>query len=204
MGRLEFENFISASLLRKIDGEKILGREKGKNVHAEAKILSYLVFSISENVGKYQNLTMQEIYIGVSKSCCLDCSALIDAANQVFAEREIKITVTTRADSNISFDWAVPFLFKTGYDSHKTGTVAEEQTSNSSLAWAIGSLARKTAQDRRKNNEKNKTTRSMYYDNSESGGSDSENENNIQQTKKGFEETMNSFEATFTSLSLHR
>ncbi len=85
--------------------------EQPKQVHAEAQILDRVVDLIDNEQLKEE----KDIYIGISKLCCLNCRCLIETANKIFEEKGIKVNVLIRGNHDLSFGWNPPEKFKPGY-----------------------------------------------------------------------------------------
>jgi len=117
----------------------ILFVEPSKGVHAEMQILSKII----EGVEKGEITPPQEIYIGISKRCCLNCHYMLDAANETLKDRGLKIKFEGSHDADFSSGWIPPNFFLKGIKSvkkrkgkGKSAFVHEED--EDTLAFKIG------------------------------------------------------------------
>jgi hypothetical protein len=97
---------------------EIIRDEKINNVHAEAQLIGFLIKHYAKKLPK------REIYIGITKLCCQDCQALLDAVNTELSKKSaFKINNTdgypsfkTRGTHGLGFSWKIPDIFKPGFD----------------------------------------------------------------------------------------
>jgi len=104
--KLELQNLTKLAS----ENQFIISRdETNKNVHAEMKILAYIL----KNVDNYKNIG--NIYIGLNKLCCLQCQYMLEAANEVLKEKGIFLA--TRGYHGLAFEnkWNPPKDFEQGY-----------------------------------------------------------------------------------------
>ncbi len=128
-----FQAFIAKPLILRI--------EQKQNVHAEVQILGEIVRAVEES----RISSPQEIYVGISKLCCLDCRVMMEECVEVLQERGI--TLEVRGHHDLSFKkgesgWISPKQFSEGYDA---GNIA----GNVSLSFRIGYNSRIAADDLR-------------------------------------------------------
>jgi hypothetical protein len=127
----------------------ILKRELRAGVHAEMQILAYIL----DNLDKIHKENIpREIYIGISKLCCLNCHIVLDVANSVFEKRRIPIKLNFRGAHDRSFlkrrkekearedSWICPTTLSEGYNA-TTKKIEEEEEEE--IAYEIGKLSRK-------------------------------------------------------------
>jgi hypothetical protein len=95
---------------------QILTEEPKSGVHAEVQMLSFLVKAIeSGNIP-----TDGSIYIGISKLCCMNCRVMLDTANEVFKEKNIKVVLEFRGKHDLDFGkWLPPATFQAGFEQKK-------------------------------------------------------------------------------------
>lgn len=110
----------------------ILTDEPEKGIHAEVQILSKIVEMINAKALRGE----QEIYIGISKRCCLNCHSMITAANEIL--KPSKITIKTRGTHGLDFTWKSPKLFSDGYNGNK------KKVDKTTLQYLIGKKAKET------------------------------------------------------------
>ena len=85
-----------------------------KNTHAEARILEKIIMLY--RAGKIKE---KKIYIGISKLSCLDCRAMSESFNTVFAKKGIDLRVHFYGKHDYDFDtWPCPQVFREGYDQY--------------------------------------------------------------------------------------
>jgi|GEM_PF-5888778 len=100
-------------------------------VHAEAKIIEYLVLTgaisgLKENV---------KIYIGISKLCCNGCASFIKAVNEVFCSK-IEI-IETRGAHGLQPDWKQPMICK-DYSTEKVAGYRWSKTKQAIVPVLLG------------------------------------------------------------------
>ena len=82
-------------------------KDDGKDVHAEAQILNQIIDLI---VCKAE--LPKEIYIGISKRCCMNCHFLLDATNEMLTEHGYVIKFSGVHDANFEDNWGRPPILK--------------------------------------------------------------------------------------------
>lgn len=103
----------AGGVLKKHEGLVQLGKDPGYiilnidqvGVHAEAKIIEYLIFT-----GVLYNTEMiKKIYVGISKLCCKGCDTFIEAVNEIL-HPEIEMSLYTRGAHKLHLSWAQPMI----------------------------------------------------------------------------------------------
>jgi len=128
-------------------GGQILKEENLTGVHAEVQLLATVIQSI-EN-GTYLNKDpKEEIYIGVSRLCCLHCRCMLETANKELNARNILTSFAFRGKHDLDFvgNWKPPHIFEEGYNSvressHPSRKVDEDKLQDT-LAFSIGKNAK--------------------------------------------------------------
>lgn len=112
---------------------RLLQTEPKQGVHAEVQILADLVYNV---VSKSTTDVNQEIYIGISKLCCLECRVMLEESTEPLQERYSTI-LKFRGHHDLSFDdnWIVPHFFSQGYN-------AEKDVVGTDLMFQIGKNAK--------------------------------------------------------------
>ncbi len=107
----------------------ILFFEPVKDVHAELQVLTQMIKVI---VGKISDPAplLSEIYIGISKRCCLNCHMMLDATNEVLKKFGVSIRFEGAHDDEPK--WICPSDIKTLAGSRRSQT-ASGQTGASEL-----------------------------------------------------------------------
>jgi len=82
----------------------ILFFERESGVHAELQILSQLIGIIAEN----EDTAPKEVYIGISKRCCLNCDCMLKAANDVLASKGIEVKYEGTHGASFAANWIRP------------------------------------------------------------------------------------------------
>lgn len=130
--------------LAKFHSRNILKNETKEGVHAEMKILSYILDTVvEERVKKKESkepLETIEIYIGISQLCCLHCKKMLDAANEIFRKKELNIILNTRGTHGLDFNWPCPKKFEGSYDSNNRAHFGKSSVDD--IAYQIGILAK--------------------------------------------------------------
>jgi len=108
----------------------ILFFERESGVHAELQILSQLIGIIAEN----EDTAPKEVYIGISKRCCLNCDCMLKAANDVLASKGIEVKYEGTHGASFAANWIRPLGFSGG--STSTKSVRTGVTSASSVKEA--------------------------------------------------------------------
>lgn len=86
----------------------ILLLEKEAGVHAELQILSQIL-ELERNGMLVKG---KEVYIGISKRCCLECHRMLESAHKVlFSARGISIKFGGAHDASFIKNWVVPSIF---------------------------------------------------------------------------------------------
>lgn len=138
------EKFSKSQLRALSKGISILMDEPEKDVHAEMQLLSYIVKEVVGNLGppnKSEQTAIEptEIYIGISKLCCLSCQKMLDAANDIFKEEKIPIKLKNRGHHDLYFSkWECPKIFANGYNNK--GKKPPDSKLIAKIAYKIGKL----------------------------------------------------------------
>ena len=102
------------------NNSNLLFFEEEKGVHAELQVLTRIIRAIVEAqiIAPYTTTDrsqtqppIREIYIGISKRCCLDCHIMLNAANQILAEFGILIKFEGAHDDEVK-GWMRPSAIK--------------------------------------------------------------------------------------------
>ncbi len=114
-----------------IDARKsnILFSEPLKDVHAELQVLTEMIKIIVVKISGPAPLP-DEIYIGISKRCCLNCHMMLDAANEVL--KKIGVSIRFEGAHDDEPKWICPSDIKTLAGSRRSQT-ASGQTGASEL-----------------------------------------------------------------------
>ncbi|MBP6103535.1 MAG: hypothetical protein KA508_00470 [Gammaproteobacteria bacterium] len=136
----------------------VLETETIEGVHAEVKILGHLVSSIATMAPVGTQEASKNIYIGISKLCCLGCRTMIESANELldceasrdkpYAEQlkdKPLMKIKTRGQHDLDFDnWECPSTFRAGYDYSATKSVRarSKKAVQETLEFAIGALSK--------------------------------------------------------------
>lgn len=100
----------------------ILLLEKEQGVHAELQILSEIL-KLKEGKQLFQG----DIYVGVSKRCCLECHRMLEATNTVLSTKGITIKFGGAHDASFSSGWVKPSIFAQNHDEDVSKIWAEYQ-----------------------------------------------------------------------------
>ncbi len=84
-----------------------LENDNGKDVHAEAQILNQIIDLIVSEAE-----LSKEIYIGISKRCCMNCHCLLDTANEILKEYGYLIKFSGAHDTKFEDNWGRPPILK--------------------------------------------------------------------------------------------
>ncbi len=109
---------------------EIVAPHLNPGVHAEVQILS--------NVVEKETFDKTDIYIGISRLCCLHCHSMIESANNVFKERKLSVSenyIQVRGWHDLDFDWTAPGLFYSGYASQEDSL---KKRKKHNIAYLIG------------------------------------------------------------------
>ncbi len=102
---------ISTNLACLFKEHEVLKIATQPGVHAEVQLLEKIVSEYEKG-----SVLPHRINVGISKLCCLNCRTMLQAANQVFFENDINITLVFQGQHDLSFKWFPPSLFSKGYD----------------------------------------------------------------------------------------
>ena len=141
---------------------ELLAIEQEKGVHAEVQLLAYIVSEIKKNdINKNEK---KEIYIGISKLCCLNCRIMLEKANEIFATKNILITLRFRGHHDLMFDtnWRSPQIFTEGYEAEK---IDEKQ--DHPIEYLIGYLSKNNIEQLNKLQKPSKVSMHPSESNSE-------------------------------------
>ena len=109
--------------------------EQGRpGVHAELQIMSKVV-----NLIKKGNIPLpKEIYLGISKLCCLNCHHMLEAANSVFEQEKIKVTLKFRGAHDATFEknWLAPKGFEFATKTTRSVEKIELRTLEEKICWS--------------------------------------------------------------------
>ena len=114
--------------------EKAATEEGAKKlvVHAEMKLLSFLITNIDSLIKKVLKEEKIVIYVSISRLCCLKCHSMLEAAQKVFQDKQVPVEIIFRGQHDLDFsNWCAPKIF---YKSYLTMKTSEE---NPSLAESI-------------------------------------------------------------------
>lgn len=115
----------------------ILFKEPTNGVHAEMQILSQIIIMIEA-----KEKLPKEIYIAISKRCCLDCHVMLEAANEILREKEIPVAIKYEGSHDASFsdNWISPIIFNEGKKSGdpKLRSSKQLKTEEKRLSYYIG------------------------------------------------------------------
>lgn len=105
--------------------EKVMHEKKP--VHAEMRLLEKLVSLLDQGMAPEG-----EVFIGISKLCCTHCYEMIQAANELFVEEGLSISIRIEGTHNLSFpdNWGCPKDFKTGYNAYSKREDKARSTTN--------------------------------------------------------------------------
>jgi hypothetical protein len=119
---------------------KILHEESVRGIHAEMQLLAKIV---KENDSNDDFLDRnKDLYIGVSKLCCLHCRCMLETAREKLQQLDAD-SFLFRGRHDLNFKWESPEIFKEGYDSFNQPDITEAITMTSSsqqksIAFSIG------------------------------------------------------------------
>ncbi|QQV75303.1 hypothetical protein H6P87_00856 [Rickettsia tillamookensis] len=123
--------------------------------HAEMRIIQY----IKEQLQVRDNQLSEEIYIGLSKLCCISCDLVINKetknVNFHFTDKNkqkhlIPLNITTRGGNGVGYEWALidairknpkwleDFLGKTAYEKYNTLSEQEKKIAINGIVRYIG------------------------------------------------------------------
>jgi hypothetical protein len=109
------------------------GGSTGMRVHAEMHILNQIVNMVEGG----EIYGQKEIYVGISKRCCLNCHHMIEAANEILQEHNVVIKVEGSHDIDYSTNWMPPRDFSSGINSIND-RAAKKQKAEETLGYRIG------------------------------------------------------------------
>ena len=95
-------------------GSYELLKEGKENVHAEMRILGHLLKKIINRDKSNKTQSDNEIYIGISKLCCLKCECMLNAAKETLEKSTYKITLDFGGEHDLekNWKWVPPSPFK--------------------------------------------------------------------------------------------
>ncbi len=96
-------------------------------IHAEMQQLAIVVKFIEGSITCNEEIKQQEIYFGIAKLCCLHCHVTLEAANRVFKEKKIPITLKVRGWHNL--DQGAKLLDSTIFNA-RLGRLRRDKTSD--------------------------------------------------------------------------
>jgi len=140
--------------------------DKEPRVHAEAQILAYLIKKYEANELGRAGDKVKNVYLGISKLCCLNCRTLLQAANKVFSDKQIPIRIQFRGWHDLAVKWRAPSIFTKSYQETAATSSSSSSTSTLSLADEIGQLAWARYQELKDVKMKGKVT--MHHEASDS------------------------------------
>jgi hypothetical protein len=179
------------------DGE---GQKTGPPIHAEMKILAYIIANIEKTGAK---AISKDIYIGISKLCCLHCRCMIDVANEKIensikvANEKVKdvkqkrpvINILTRGKHDCEFggNWIPPSYLSQGYN-EASGTKKTRQhldkpkiEDEENISYVIGFYGHKLIQNISTLSAGSHVSMTRYPSSSEPETMSDEELNNIEQ-----------------------
>lgn len=149
--KLETELRQNSSALKKVFNKdiKILQEQKVAGVHAEMQLLAKIVSFVNNDRDFVNN--NKNIYIGISKLCCLHCRCMLQVANDRLATLAgDQILLLIRGHHDLDFEnWICPDLFLKGYNSVRSSKYTSRVLSenDSSMEFLIGSDGRRLIQE---------------------------------------------------------
>jgi hypothetical protein len=92
------------------NGYRILNTQTSRNVHAEMQLLALLI-------QKHPEIKEKEIYMGISKLCCLHCRSVMDIFNSLDRKTDELPVISRRGKHDCAFDdnWIPPDIILNGY-----------------------------------------------------------------------------------------
>lgn len=169
----------------------VLAGEDSDKVHAEMRIIQYIIEYLKKHP---KEITSKNLYIGLSKLCCISCDLVINHDNKlafIYGDRQIVIE-PTRGGHGYGYEWKVinaiknrpellmNFLGKNAYDAYISFSRKEKETN---LKEAFGENRFKKVKPQ--NKEDRKGFKKLYPDDSESEPDlDTKNQDNSNSPKK--------------------
>jgi hypothetical protein len=107
--RIKVEHTLTENQLAALHQDPVvLAEQPCGGVHAEMQILDYILKHLEEIIDEVPlawkgTSHKMEIYIGISKLCCLNCHTVLEIANEVFREENIPIKLGFRGTHDRSF-----------------------------------------------------------------------------------------------------
>jgi OTT_1508-like deaminase len=134
----------------------ILKNEPNQDVHAELQMLSHIMTNVVADIIKQQEdnkkskqdkkqsapTKITEIYIGISKLCCLNCRCMLNAANEVFQNQGIPVHINFQGHHDLNFGrWNCPEIFSNGFKTGFIDTAGADRFSK--ISYEIGKIGKK-------------------------------------------------------------
>jgi hypothetical protein len=82
---------------------EILYYQDVKNVHAESQIVDHIINLV--DIGEIKFDIPSEIYIGISKLCCMNCRSIVIAASKILKENNLEFVIRGKHDLDFKFIW---------------------------------------------------------------------------------------------------
>ncbi len=120
---------------------KILHEESIVGIHAEMQLLAEIVKESSSDFSFFNK--NKDIYIGVSKLCCLHCRCMLETAQQKLPQLSTD-SLLFRVYHDLDFGWSPPDLFKMGYNAPQrvTRAAATSSSQTEDVPFLIGRAGR--------------------------------------------------------------
>lgn len=98
-----------------LSADHIISKEE-KGTHAEMQLLAEIIELETLSKGK------GEIYIGISKLCCLGCRCMLEAANEELKDQDTQFLTRGRHDLDFQDNWVPPSKLREGFNAHIIST----------------------------------------------------------------------------------